>query len=139
MDDLLNVFDYERRAAELLSPGPLGYFSAGAGDEWTLRENVTAYRRWTLRPRLLRDVAEVTTARTVLGHELAAPIIVAPMAYQRHAHPDGEVAMARAAAAFGTIMTMSTMATASPAEVAAGAPAGPPPVPLHTFFSRGGG
>src|SRR5918993_3702153 len=129
MDELLNVFDYERRAGELLSPGPLGYFLAGAGDEWTLRENVSAYRRWTLRPRLLRDVGEVTTARTVLGHELTAPIIVAPMAYQRHAHPDGEVATARAAAAFGTIMAMSTMATSSPAEVAAaGAPA-PPRVP----------
>ena len=53
MNDLLNLFDYERRAAELLPKGPLGYFSAGAGDEWTLRENVNAYRRWTLRPRLL--------------------------------------------------------------------------------------
>src|SRR5918994_2874648 len=137
MNHLLNVFDYERRAAELLPPGPLGYFSAGAGDEWTLRENVSAYRRWTLRPRLLRDVAEVTTARTVLGHELAAPIIVAPMAYQRHAHPDGEVATARAAAAFGTIMTMSTMATSSPAEVAAAAPEAPRWFQLYVFRDEG--
>jgi isopentenyl diphosphate isomerase/L-lactate dehydrogenase-like FMN-dependent dehydrogenase len=137
MEDLLNVFDYERRAAELLPPGPLGYFAAGAGDEWTLRENVSAYRRWTLRPRLLRDVAQVTTARTVLGHELTAPIIVAPMAYQRHAHPDGEVATARAAAAFGTIMTMSTMATSSPAEVAAAAPEAPRWFQLYVFRDDG--
>jgi isopentenyl diphosphate isomerase/L-lactate dehydrogenase-like FMN-dependent dehydrogenase len=133
VSELLNVWDYERRAAELLPPGPLGYFAAGAGDEWTLRENVDAYRRWTLRPRLLRDVERVTTARSVLGTELAAPIIVAPMAYQRHAHPDGEVAMARAAAAFGTIMTMSTMATASPAEVAAVAPDAPRWFQLYVF------
>ena len=133
MDALLNVHDYERAAAEKLPPGPLAYFAAGAGDEWTLRENVNAYRRWTLRPRLLRDVERVTTARTVMGVELAAPIVVAPMAYQRHAHPDGEPAMARAAAAFGTIMTLSTMATASPAEVAAAAPDAPRWFQLYVF------
>ena len=55
MDDLLNVADFARRAEELLSPGPFAYFAAGAGDEWTLRENVSAFRRWTLRPRILRD------------------------------------------------------------------------------------
>jgi isopentenyl diphosphate isomerase/L-lactate dehydrogenase-like FMN-dependent dehydrogenase len=90
-----------------------------------------------LRPRLLRDVETVTTARSVLGIELAAPIIVAPMAYQRHAHPDGEVAMARGAAAFGTIMTLSTMATASPAEVAAAAPDAPRWFQLYVFRDDG--
>jgi isopentenyl diphosphate isomerase/L-lactate dehydrogenase-like FMN-dependent dehydrogenase len=73
----------------------------------------------------------------VLGHELSAPIIVAPMAYQRHAHPDGEVATSRAAAAFGTIMTMSTMATSSPAEVAAAAPAAPRWFQLYVFRDDG--
>ena len=94
---------------------------------------MNAYRRWTLRPRLLRDVTTVTTERTVLGADLAAPIIVAPMAYQRHAHPEGEVAMSRAAASFGTIMTLSTMATASPAEVAAAAPDSPRWFQLYVF------
>ncbi len=133
MDELLNVWDYERRAAELLPPGPLAYYSAGAGDEWTLRENVAAYRRWTLRPRFLRDVGRVTTARTVLGAELTAPIIIAPTAYQRHAHPDGEIAMAQAAASFGTIMTLSTMATASPQEVATAVPDAPRWFQLYIF------
>ena len=137
MDDLLNVADYARRAEELLPPGPHAYFAAGAGDEWTLRENVSAYRRWTLRPRILRDVERVSAARTVLGHELAAPIVVAPMAYQRHAHPDGELAMARAAAAFGTVMTLSTMATCSPAEVAAAAPDAPRWFQLYVFRDEG--
>ena len=73
----------------------------------------------------------------MLGIELAAPIIVAPMAYQRHAHPDGEVAMARGAAAFGTIMTLSTMATASPAEVAAAAPDAPRWFQLYVFRDDG--
>jgi 4-hydroxymandelate oxidase len=98
---------------------------------------VNAYRRWTLRPRLLRDVTTVTTERAVLGADLAAPIIVAPMAYQRHAHPDGEVAMSRAAASFGTIMTLSTMATASPAEVAAAAPDAPRWFQLYVFRDQG--
>lgn len=137
MDDLINVADFERRAEELLAPGPHAYFAAGAGDEWTLRENVAAYRRWTLRPRILRDVANVTTTRTVLGHELAAPILVAPMAYQRHAHPDGELATARAAAEFGTIMTLSTMATSSPSDVAAAAPDAPRWFQLYVFRDEG--
>jgi isopentenyl diphosphate isomerase/L-lactate dehydrogenase-like FMN-dependent dehydrogenase len=120
--DLLNVWDYERAAAEKLDPGPLAYFAAGAGDEWTLGENVAAFRRWTLRPRVLCDVENVSTATTVLGTEVALPILVAPMAYQRLAHPDGEPAMARAAAAAGTIMCVSTVATASPQEIADAAP-----------------
>ena len=60
-------------------------------------------------------------APTVLGHELAMPLIVAPVAFQRVAHPDGEVGMARAAAAAGTVMCLSTMSTSTPAEVAAAA------------------
>ena len=68
---------------------------------------------------MLVDVAEADTATTVLGQEVAMPILVAPVAYQRVAHPDGEVAMARAAAAAGTIMCLSTLATAGLDEIAA--------------------
>jgi isopentenyl diphosphate isomerase/L-lactate dehydrogenase-like FMN-dependent dehydrogenase len=79
---------------------------------------VEAYRRWQLRPRVLVDVAGCTTSTTVLGHELSMPLLVAPVAFQRVAHPDGEVGMARAAAAVGTGMCLSTLATSTPAEVA---------------------
>ena len=58
----INVADYERLAAEVLDAGPHGYFAGGAADERTLRENVEAFRRWRLRPRVLVDVAEVSTA-----------------------------------------------------------------------------
>jgi isopentenyl diphosphate isomerase/L-lactate dehydrogenase-like FMN-dependent dehydrogenase len=136
-DELLNVWDYERAAESVLQPGPYAYYAAGAGDEWTLRENVAAYRRWTLRPRVLREVAEVSTATTVLGTEIAFPILVAPMAYQRHAHPDGECAMAEGAASAGTIMCMSTMATSSPAEVCAAAPDAPRWFQLYVFRDAG--
>src|SRR5436190_4852699 len=120
----INVAEYERIAAERLDAGPLGYFAGGAADELTLRENVAAYRRWRLRPRVLVDVDETTTATTVLGREVSMPVLVAPVAVQALAHPDGEAGMARAAAAAGTIMSLSSIATARPAEVAAAAPGG---------------
>jgi 4-hydroxymandelate oxidase len=120
VDSLLNVADYERLAAERLEPGAYGYFAGGAGDEVTLRENVEAFGRLRLRPRVLADVSGVSTAATVLGHELSMPILVAPLAFQRLAHPDGEVATARAAARAGTIFCLSTVATAAPAEITEG-------------------
>ena len=119
MSEPLNVWDYEALAAERLDPGAHGYYAGGAGDELTLRWNVEAFTRWQLRPRMLVDVSGCSAATTVLGHELAMPLIVAPVAFQRVAHPDGEVGMARAAAAAGTVMCLSTMSTSTPADVAA--------------------
>lgn len=115
---LLDVRDYEAVAAERLEAGALGYYAGGADDERTLRDNVAAYERWRLRPRVLVDVEHATTATTVLGQEIALPLLVAPVAFQRVAHPDGEVGMARAARDAGTIMCLSTLATSTPAEVA---------------------
>jgi isopentenyl diphosphate isomerase/L-lactate dehydrogenase-like FMN-dependent dehydrogenase len=120
VETALNVADYERLAAETLQPGAYGYFAGGAGDEVTLRENVAAFQRLRLRPRVLADVSGVTTAATVLGHEVSMPILVAPVAFQRLAHPDGEVAAARAAARAGTIYCLSTVATSAPAEITEG-------------------
>jgi isopentenyl diphosphate isomerase/L-lactate dehydrogenase-like FMN-dependent dehydrogenase len=124
MKDLVNVADFERAAAERLEAGVLGYFAGGACDEVTLRDNVAAWRRWRLRPRVLAGVGEVETTVEVLGGELAMPVLVAPVAYQRLVHEDGEAGMARAAAAAGTVMCLSTLATARPSEVAAAAPDG---------------
>ncbi len=115
----LNVHDYEALAAERLETGAHGYYAGGSGDELTLHENVAAYRRWQLRPRVLVDVAGCTTATTVLGQDISMPLLVAPVAFQRAAHPDGEVAMARAVRDAGTIMCLSTMTTSTFDEVAA--------------------
>jgi isopentenyl diphosphate isomerase/L-lactate dehydrogenase-like FMN-dependent dehydrogenase len=120
----VNVSDYERLAEEKLPAGAFGYFAGGAGDEATLRDNVEAYGRYRLRPRVLVDVTEVTTRTTVLGTDVAMPLLVAPTALQRMAHPDGELATARAAAAVGTVMCLSTIATATAREVAEAAPDG---------------
>jgi 4-hydroxymandelate oxidase len=88
-----------------------------------LRDNVEAWRRWRLRPRVLVDVSEVTTAVELLGGPLSMPLLVAPVAYQRLVDPEGEIGMARAAAEAGTVMCLSTLATTRPSELAA-APAG---------------
>ena len=120
----VNVFDVQRAAERKLEPGPRGYFCGGAGDELTLRENVAAWRDWRLRPRQLTGVEASSTAAEVLGAPVVAPILVAPVAYQRLLDPEGEEAMARAAAAAGTVMCLSTLATTKPADVAAAAPGG---------------
>jgi 4-hydroxymandelate oxidase len=113
----VNVWDYERLAEETLDENAHAYFAGGAGDEVTLRDNVAAFERRKLRPRVLVDVGAVSTKTTVLGAELALPVLIAPLAMQRMAHPDGEEATARAAAAAGTIMCLSSAATCAPGEL----------------------
>jgi 4-hydroxymandelate oxidase len=120
----LNLADYERLAEAALDEGSFGYFAGGAGDEHTIRHNREAFDRWRLRPRVLVDVSSVSTETTVLGEAVSLPVLVSPVAHQRMAHPDGELAVARAAAEAGTIMCVPTFAMATPAEVAAAAPGG---------------
>jgi isopentenyl diphosphate isomerase/L-lactate dehydrogenase-like FMN-dependent dehydrogenase len=124
-EHLVNAADFEVAAADSLESGLLGYYSGGAGDERTLAENVAAFARRRLRPRVLVDVSHVSAAVSVLGTEISMPVLVAPTALHRMAHPDGEPGMARAAAAAGTVYCLSTLATSRPSEVAATAPAAP--------------
>jgi isopentenyl diphosphate isomerase/L-lactate dehydrogenase-like FMN-dependent dehydrogenase len=131
------VADFERLAEERLETGAFGYFAGGSGDELALTGNVEAWRRLRLRPRVLVDVSEVSTSTSVLGTPVSMPLLVAPTAIQRLAHPDGEPGMARAAAAAGTIMCLSTLATATPAQVAAAAPGGARWFQLYVFRDRG--
>jgi len=135
--DLLNLHDYEAEARDRLDDNAWEYFRGGAGDETTLRENRSAFERLTLRPRVLVDVASVDTRTTVLGTEIALPVLVAPVALQKLAHADGEAATARAAAAACTIMALSTSATMRPAAVAAAAPGAPRWFQVYVFNDRG--
>jgi isopentenyl diphosphate isomerase/L-lactate dehydrogenase-like FMN-dependent dehydrogenase len=114
-----------------------GYFAGGAGDERTLRRNADAYERWELRPRVLVDVSDVSTRATVLGTELELPFLVAPVAFQLLAHPDGEAGMARAAAEAGTVMCLSSLTSTRPAEVAEAAPGGKCWMQVYLFRDRG--
>jgi len=117
MDDL-------QRAAALRLPAPvIEYFDQGAGDSVSTARAQAAWDRIALRPHTLRDVSRVSTATSVLGQQVAAPVLVAPTAMQRAAHPDGETATARAVAAAGSLMTVSTNAGRTFEEIgAAGAP-----------------
>jgi isopentenyl diphosphate isomerase/L-lactate dehydrogenase-like FMN-dependent dehydrogenase len=118
----LNCDEYEPLARELVEPAPWAYLMGGAGDEHTLRSNREAFHRWTFRPRVLVDVGVVTTETSVLGTTLASPVILAPVAFQRLYHPEGELATARAAAAEGTVMCVSTMTSSTHRELADAAP-----------------
>ncbi len=137
LEELVNVADFERAASEKLEPGVAGYFFGGACDEVTLGENVAAWRRWRLRPRMLAGQREWSTGAQVLGKEVSMPILVAPVAYQRLVDADGELGMARAAAAAGTAMCLSTLATTRPGEVAATAPGGRHWFQLYCFRDAG--
>ena len=132
----VNVWDFEQLAEEKLDANAHAYFAGGAGDEVTLRDNLAAFERRKLRPRVLVDVQSVSTATTVLGTEIALPILLAPLAMQRMAHPDGELATARAAAAARTIMCLSTAATTRPEEVATAAPGAPQWFQVYVFGDR---
>jgi 4-hydroxymandelate oxidase len=114
----LTVEEFEAAAQGVLPRMVFDYFAGGAGEEWTLAENRRAFERWVLRPRVLIDVSEVDLRTTVLGQEMAFPILLAPTALQRMAHRYGEVATARAAASLDAVMVMSTVSSASMEEVA---------------------
>ncbi len=133
----LTLTDLEGLADERLDPHWREYFAGGAGAERTLRENIAAFGRLRLRQRVLRGLASVSTRTTILGHDLASPVVVAPMGFQRRAHPDGEEGMARAAAAAGCGFCLSTFATAGIEDVAAAAPELPRFFQVYVFTDHG--
>jgi lactate 2-monooxygenase len=90
-------------------PEAVAYVFGGAGSEDTMRANEAAFRRWRIVPRMLRDVSVRDLSTTVLGTSLPAPLALAPIGLQSIVHPDGELAVARAAAAVGLPMAVSTM------------------------------
>ncbi|CAK9226771.1 unnamed protein product [Sphagnum jensenii] len=120
--EIVNVCEYEEAAKRKLPKMVFDYYASGAEDEWSLKENRHAFERIRFRPRILIDVTSVDLSTTVLGFKISMPIMVAPTAMQRMAHPEGELATARAAAAAGTIMTLSSWATSSVEEVASVGP-----------------
>jgi 4-hydroxymandelate oxidase len=136
MDQTITLADYERRAREVLERTRYEYFAAGAGTEITLRENRDAYDTFRLRPPVLKPVGKRDHAITLFGHATPSPILVAPMAFQKLAHPDGELATARACAAAGAIYVASTVATCSLEEIAA-ASSGPKWFQLYVFKDKG--
>jgi 4-hydroxymandelate oxidase len=131
----INVYEYEELARAQLHPAVWDYYSGGANDEVTLRENRAAFERLQLRPRMLVDVSQISTATTLLGTPMPLPIGVAPAAGQGAACAEGECATAQAAGALGALMVASTESTRTLEEIAQAA-TGPRWFQLY-FSSRG--
>ena len=117
----VNIEDLRRLARRRLPRGVFNYIDGGAEDEVTLRANADAFRRWNFAPRVLADVSRVDTSVTLLGRPLPFPLVLAPTGFARMADPEGELAVARAAARARLPFSLSTVATRSIEEVAAAA------------------
>ena len=115
-----SLADHEHWARQTLDANAWAYFSGGAADEITLRANRSAWDDITLQPRVLQALAGGHTQIQLLGRTLAHPILLAPIAFQKMAHPDGELASAVAAAALGAGMVLSTQSS-TPLEAVAAA------------------
>jgi 4-hydroxymandelate oxidase len=130
------ISDFERRAAEVLPAGAHGYYAGGAGGEITLRDNVAAWQRLALRPRVMVDCAERDPSTTVLGRRRSHPLIVAPTAFHTLATPAGETATARGAAATDTPFCLSTLSSTGVAELATQVPKATRWFQLYVFKDR---
>jgi lactate 2-monooxygenase len=108
----------QERARERLSEGAFGYVAGGAGSERTMAANLRAFERWEIVPRMLRDVSSRDLSCSILGTELPAPVLLAPIGVQSIVHPEGELATGRAAAAQGLPAILSTAASHSIEQVA---------------------
>jgi 4-hydroxymandelate oxidase len=118
---VMNLAELERLAEAALPPMAWDYYASGADDEHTLARNVAAWREMALHYRVLVDVSTRDLSTTVLGHRIPMPIVVAPTAFHRLAHPDGELASVRGAGDAGTIFILSTLSNTRVEEVVAAA------------------
>jgi len=135
MPDPVCVRDFEAIARDRMEHSAFDYYAGGAGDERTLAENQAAFGRIVFRPRMLVSAERVDLATDVLGVRLPFPVGLAPTAFNRLGHPDGELAAARAAGAAGTLMCCSTIASHTLEEIAAAA-TGPLWFQLYIYRDR---
>ncbi len=116
--ELFDVPDFERAAKAAATPMAWDYISGAAADELTLRWNTESYQKLRLKPRVLHDVSKLDTRVTLLGREHAFPILIAPTAYHKLFHPEGEIATVRGAGAADTTMVASSSSTFSIEDIA---------------------
>ncbi|XP_045472727.1 hydroxyacid oxidase 1-like [Harmonia axyridis] len=136
MDTLVCIDDYEKYAQSFLPKKSFDFYKSGAGRETTLKDNQLAFSRYKLRPRILRDVSQRDMSTTILGEQISMPIGIAPTSLQKMAHPDGELASAKAAEALGTIFILSTASNSTIEEVAEAAPECAKWFQLYVFNDR---
>jgi lactate 2-monooxygenase len=114
-----DLHQLEEAARPVMAPRAFGYVAGAAGSGETARENLLAFRRWRIVPRMLTDVSTPSYSTRLLGTDLKVPFLLAPVGVLGIAHPDGELAVARAAAAAGVPMILSTAASTAMEDVAA--------------------
>lgn len=117
-DDPVNIFGYEERARQLLPQEQYDYVAGGAADEITIRRARATFDAILLHTSVLAGVGQVDLGTTVLGHDVAVPVMVAPAGFHDRVHPDAEAATARAAAAAGSVMVLSASSRLTLEEVA---------------------
>jgi 4-hydroxymandelate oxidase len=122
LDRIFSVEEFEPLAAERMGGAAYGYVRGWAGTGWTARNNVLAFQRWVFRPRVLVDVTHIDTGTTVLQTHVSVPILFAPTAMHKLAHPHGELATARAARALDTVQVLSSGASTTLEDVAVAGP-----------------
>src|SRR5262249_3664837 len=114
-DEALSVFDFEEAAHRRVMPGHWAYMASGVDDDATLKANRDAFKHYELRPRRPRDATKVDMSVNLFGPEYASPIFTCPTGGERSIHGDGELGVARAAKARGTLQILST-STSTPVE-----------------------
>lgn len=133
----LTIEELEKVAADMMDKQTRDYYNEGADSGTTLRENIDAFQKYRIRPRILRDVSRLDTSASILGYKNAFPMGVAPTAMQRLAHTDGEKATARACAKRQVIMGLSSFSTTTLEDVAQAAEGQVPLVlQLYLFEER---
>jgi 4-hydroxymandelate oxidase len=132
----VNIFEYEALAQERLPQAEYDFIAGGATDEITLKRTRAVFDAIMLRPRMLVDISQRDLSTTVLGQNIACPIMVDPAGHHGRAHADAELATAKAAGAMGTVMVLSSGSSRTLEEVATAA-SGPIWFQQYLYKDRG--
>ena len=134
--DCLTISELEKIAEQRMDKQTRDYYNEGADSGSTLLENINAYQKYRIRPRVLRDISNIDTSVDIFGHKNSIPLGVAPTAMQCLAHPDGEAATARACRKAGVVMGLSSFSTTSLEDVAKENGHNPHILQLYLFEDR---
>nr|CAG8537141.1 7131_t:CDS:1 [Entrophospora candida] len=113
LNEMLNLFDFEAVAQQILKPEAWAYYSSGADDEITLRENHNAFHRIWIKPRVMRNVSDISTSTTLLGYYSSFPLYISATALGKLGHPEGEVVLTKASHTHKIIQMLPTLASCS--------------------------
>lgn len=134
--DCLSISELEKRALGRMDKQTRDYYNEGADSGVTLLDNIMAYQMYRIRPRIMRDVSSIDSSVVVFGHRSSAPFGIAPAAMQKLAHPDGELATARACARRGIVMGLSSFSTTTIEDVRQASGRMPNALQLYLFEDR---